>query len=117
MARLAACGRPRARGRLLAIWPLLISIAAKGAMGLIKRHYGRAIRSAALVADASNDAMDALSAGTALFAIGLALWNPARLAAADDFGGCAVGMIVLVLGIRVMRDTVFSSWTPCPTSA
>jgi cation diffusion facilitator family transporter len=99
---------------ILAIWPLLISIAAKGAMGLVKRNYGRRIRSAALVADASNDSMDVLSATTALFAIGLALWNPTRLAAADDYGGCAVGIIVLVLGVRVMRDTVFQLMDTMP---
>jgi len=98
----------------IAIWPLLISIAAKGAMALIKRNYGRRIRSAALVADASNDGMDTLSATTALFAIGLALWNPTRLAAADDYGGCAVGIIVLVLGVRVMRDTVFQLMDTMP---
>jgi cation diffusion facilitator family transporter len=107
-------GTLRTAPALLAVWPLLISIATKGAMGLIKRHYGRRIRSAALVADASNDAMDALSAATALLAIGIALWNPARLAAADDVGGCAVGLIVLVLGIRVMRDTVFQLMDTMP---
>jgi cation diffusion facilitator family transporter len=107
-------GTPRQAPALLAVWPLLISIAVKGAMGLVKRHYGRRIRSAALVADASNDAMDALSAGTALAAIGIALWNPARLAAADDFGGCAVGLIVLALGIRVMRDTVYQLMDTMP---
>ncbi len=107
-------GAARPAPALMAIWPLIISIAAKGAMGLIKRNYGRRIRSAALVADASNDSMDTLSAATALFAIGLALWNPTRLAAADDYGGCAVGIIVLVLGIRVMRDTVFQLMDTMP---
>jgi cation diffusion facilitator family transporter len=107
-------GTVRPAPAVLAIWPLIVSIAAKGAMGLVKRSYGRRIRSAALVADASNDSMDALSAATALFAIGLALWNPTRLAAADDYGGCAVGIIVLLLGIRVMRDTVFQLMDTMP---
>ncbi len=107
-------GVARQAPALLAVWPLLISIAAKAALGMVKRHYGRSIRSAALVADASNDAMDALSAGTALFAIGLAIWKPASLAAADNIGGCAVGIIVLVLGIRVMRDTVFQLMDTMP---
>jgi cation diffusion facilitator family transporter len=107
-------GTVRPAPAVLAIWPLIVSIAAKGAMGLVKRSYGRRIRSAALVADASNDSMDALSAATALFAIGLALWNPRRLAAADDYGGCAVGIIVLLLGIRVMRDTVFQLMDTMP---
>ena len=107
-------GSVRGAPAMLAVWPLLISIGAKGVMGLTKRSYGRRIGSAALVADASNDAMDALSAGSALFAIGLALWKPARLAAADDFGGCAVGLIVLVLGVRVMRDTVYQLMDTMP---
>ena len=111
---LQAVGSVHPAPRMIAIWPLLISITAKAAMGLVKRNYGRRIRSAALVADASNDGMDALSATTALFAIGLALWNPTRLAAADDYGGCAVGIIVLVLGIRVMRDTVFQLMDTMP---
>ena len=29
-----------------------------------------------------------------------------RFAAADHFGGCAVGLIVIFLGIRVVRDTI-----------
>ena len=107
-------GSPRSAPALLAIWPLLLSIGAKGIMGFVKRSYGRRIRSASLVADASNDAMDALSAGTALVAIGIALWNPARLAAADNFGGCAVGLIVFALGIRVIRDTVFQLMDTMP---
>ena len=107
-------GSPRSAPALLAIWPLFISIGAKGIMGFVKRSYGRRIRSASLVADASNDAMDALSAGTALVAIGIALWNPARLAAADNFGGCAVGLIVFALGIRVIRDTVFQLMDTMP---
>jgi len=107
-------GSPRSAPALLAIWPLLISIGAKGILGDTKRSYGRRIRSASLVADASNDAMDALSAGTALVAIGIALWNPARLAAADNFGGCAVGLIVFALGIRVIRDTAFQLMDTMP---
>jgi cation diffusion facilitator family transporter len=107
-------GSPRSAPALLAIWPLLISIGAKGILGVTKRTYGRRIRSASLVADASNDAMDALSAGTALVAIGIALWNPARLAVADNFGGCAVGLIVFALGTRVIRDTVFQLMDTMP---
>jgi cation diffusion facilitator family transporter len=107
-------GSPRSAPALLAIWPLLISIGAKAILGVTKRSYGRRIRSASLVADASNDAMDTLSAGTALAAIGIALWNPAHLATADNFGGCAVGLIVLALGTRVIRDTVFQLMDTMP---
>jgi len=107
-------GTARAAPEVLAVWPLAISICAKSLMAFLKRSYGRRIGSAALVADASNDTVDVLSAGTALVSISLALWNPERLAVADDFGGCAVGIIVLVLGIRVMRDTVFQLMDTMP---
>ncbi len=89
-----------------AIWPLVISIVVKSAGAMAKRYYGLKIRSAALVADASNDSVDVLSATTALVALGFSLWNPVRFAIADHFGGFAVGLIVMVLGLRVVRDTI-----------
>ncbi len=89
-----------------AIWPLIISIAVKASSALAKRYYGLKIRSAALVADASNDSVDVLSATTALVALGFSLWRPVRFAIADHFGGFAVGLLVMVLGLRVVRDTI-----------
>src|SRR5579884_1463921 len=87
-----------------ALWALLISIAAKTGLWLTKRYYGRRIHSVALVADSLNDATDVLSAAVALAALGLALLNPS-LAAADHIGGALVGVIVIVLGARVIYET------------
>ena len=88
-----------------AVWPLAAAIVTKGLLAGVKFRYGRRIRSAALVADGWNDAVDILSGAAALTALGLTLHDPARFLAADHFGGVAVGLIVISIGIRVARDT------------
>ena len=88
-----------------AVWPLIASIIIKSIMGLMKRRLGRKIRSSALLADAWNDTVDILSGSTALFALGLTLYDPVKFVAADHLGGAAVGIIVIFLGVRVVRDT------------
>jgi cation diffusion facilitator family transporter len=85
-------------------WPLVVAIFAKSALMGIKLHYGRKIRSAALTADGWNDAVDILSAGAALTALGLTFYDPERFLAADHFGGFAVGLLVASIGLRVARD-------------
>lgn len=97
-----------------AIWPLIFSIAVKIVLYLAKSRYGRTIRSAALVADASNDAVDILSGVIALTAVSLTLHNPHGLAAADHYGGFAVGLIVIFLGLRVVHDTVLQLMDTMP---
>jgi cation diffusion facilitator family transporter len=87
-----------------AVWPLLISIACKAILWSLKRRYGRRMRSEALLADATNDAVDVLSAVIALLGLSIALRDP-RLGAFDHIGGFCVGLIVVALGLRVMRDT------------
>lgn len=87
------------------IWPLIVSIFTKIVLMATKFHYGRKIRSSALLSDGWNDTVDILSGGAALTALGLTLYNPQRFLAADHFGGFAVGLIVISLGIRVTRDT------------
>jgi len=88
-----------------AIWPLLASIGAKGILSAVKFHYGRKIHSEALRADAANDSVDILSGFVALVAVGLTLYDPARFLAADHYGGFLVGLIVVFIGLRVVRDT------------
>src|SRR5205085_2374340 len=78
-----------------------------------KRYYGRKIRSAALTADAWNDAVDILSGFTALAALSLALSHPS-LAAADQVGGFLVGLIVVFLGLHVVHDTTMQLMDTMP---
>lgn len=88
----------------LAITALVIAIAVRSGMALIKFRAGRRIRSAALVADAWNDAVDILAGVAALTAVALAMYNPQRFLAADHYGGFAVGVVVVLTGVRVLRD-------------
>lgn len=87
-----------------AIAVLLVAIVARSTMSALKFRVGRRIRSAAVVADAWNDAVDILAAVVALTAVGLAIYDQARFLAADHYGGFAVGIIVIVTGLRVLRD-------------
>lgn len=88
-----------------AVWPLLIAMIFKSVMMTAKFRIGRRIRSMALVSDGWNDAVDILSGGAALIALGLTLYLPEKFLAADHFGGFAVGLIVVGIGLRVGRDT------------
>ena len=80
------------------------AIVLRGVMSAVKFRVGRRLRSSALLADAWNDAVDILSALAALTAVGLATYDPARFLAADHYGGFVVGIVVVVTGIRVIRD-------------
>ena len=97
-----------------AIWAMLLSIGAKALLSMYKFRSGRKIHSAALVADAWNDAVDILSGTVALAALGLTLFNPVRFLSADHYGGAAVGLIVIVLGLQVMRETVMQLMDTMP---
>jgi cation diffusion facilitator family transporter len=88
-----------------AIWPLIASTFAKGTLATYKFRFGRRLGSSALIADAWNDSVDILSGSTALVAVLLTIWNPARFLAADHYGGFTVGLIVIFLGLRVVRET------------
>jgi cation diffusion facilitator family transporter len=89
---------------MLAIWALVLSMGVKSALSFIKFRVGRRIGSAALVADAWNDSVDILSSATALVAVALTIYDTERFLAADHYGGFAVGMIVVLTGVRVVRD-------------
>ncbi len=90
---------------LYAVWPLIGSIILKSLLAGVKFHYGKKIHSAGLKADAWNDTVDIVSGSTALCALGLTLYNPARFLDADHYGGLGVGLIVIVLGLLVVRQT------------
>jgi cation diffusion facilitator family transporter len=92
---------------LAAAVALVVAIGLRGVMSSIKFRAGRRLRSAALIADAWNDAVDILSALAALVAVGLATFDPGRFLAADHYGGFFVGIVVVVTGFRVVRISSF----------
>ncbi|MBZ5606747.1 MAG: cation diffusion facilitator family transporter [Acidobacteriia bacterium] len=97
-----------------ALWPVAASIVIKSVLSFTKRRYSRKLRSSALEADAWNDTVDILSGATAFVGLGLTLLNPVRFAAADHIGGSLVGLIVIFLGVRVVRDTTLQLMDTMP---
>jgi cation diffusion facilitator family transporter len=96
-----------------AIWPLLASIGTKCVMSVSKLRYGRKIGSSALMADGWHDTVDIFSGSVALLGLGIALVNPG-LTFADRIAGSAVGVIIVLLGIRVVRDTMLQLMDTMP---
>lgn len=88
-----------------AVWPLIISIAAKFWLVTVKSRYGRRIGSSSLLADAVNDQIDMLSGIVALAALSLALSDPGRFLRADRIGAAAVGVIVIASACRVIYES------------
>lgn len=102
---LATVGNVHEPPEAYAAWALLASMIAKSVLASVKFRIGRRIGSAALVADAWNDSVDILSAFTAMAAMGLSVLDPTRFLAADHYGGFAVGLIVVLTGLRVTKDS------------
>ncbi len=98
-----------------AVWPLIASIVTKSITGAAKRGYGKKINSSGLVADAWNDTVDVLSGAVALGGLSLTLIYPAQFPLADHVGGSLVGVIVIFLGIRVVRDNVVQLMDTMPS--
>jgi len=101
---LQAIGAKHAAPGLQAAAALIAAIVLRGIMSSVKFRVGRRLRSSALLADAWNDAVDILSAVAALTAVALANYDPDRFLAADHYGGFVVGIVVVITGIRVLRD-------------
>lgn len=99
---------------LFAIWPLGLSIVTKAVMAGVKMRAGRAARSAALTADAWNDSVDILSGSVALISVLLAVYFPAHLREADRYGGFVIGLIVVFVGFRVVRETALQLMDTMP---
>jgi len=101
---LQAVGVVHAPPTFAAIGALSAAIVVRGVMSVVKFRVGRRIGSASLVADAWNDTVDILAAVVALTAVGLAMYDSERFLAADHYGGFAVGVIVVLTGLRVLRE-------------
>ena len=101
---LQAVGAKHAPPGVSAAAALVGAIVLRGIMSSVKFRVGRRLRSSALIADAWNDAVDILSALAALVAVALATYDPARFLAADHYGGFVVGIVVVITGLRVLRD-------------
>ena len=100
-----------------ALWTLAIAAGVKGALSYGKFRVGRLIRSAALIADAWNDAVDILAATAAAAAVGLTVYDPSRFLSADHYGGFAVGLVVVYSGLRVARDASLQLMDTMPDAA
>ena len=92
--------------RSFALYPLFLSVLVKITLGGWKFRVSRRIGSASLNADAWHDVTDLISTTVALIAIGLTLYDPKLFRGADRIGGMLIGLIVLVLSVRVVRQTV-----------
>lgn len=102
---------------MIAIVALLTAIGVRGIMSVVKFRIGRRIHSASLVADAWNDTVDILAASAALTAVSLTMYDADRFLAADHYGGFAVGLIVVLTGIRVVRDASLDLMDTMPDEA
>ena len=113
---LQAVGEIHAPPSPAAIAVLIVAIVLRGLMSVVKFRVGRRLQSASLVADAWNDTVDILAATAALTAVALAMYDSARFLAADHYGGFAVGIIVIVTGMRVLRDASLELMDTMPSS-
>lgn len=101
---------------LFAVWASGLSIAVHGTFAAVKMRAGRRTQSTALTADAWHDAVDVLSGCIALTAVLLAALVPG-MSAADHFGGSLIGLIVIFLGLRVVRETALQLTDQMPDDA
>ena len=100
---------------LYVIWPLIASVALKSGLSMAKFRFGKRSGSASLTADAWNDLVDVLSGGVALIAVFVSI--AFQISSADHYGGFAIGLIVIFLGVRVVRETVLQLMDTMPDEA
>ncbi len=108
-------GQPHEPLRWFVVWPLAASLVAKSALAATKFQVGKRMRSAALMGDAWHDTTDCISALTALIAVALTLAAPQRFFNADRYGGLAVGIIIILAGVRVARETALQLMDTMPS--
>jgi cation diffusion facilitator family transporter len=108
-------GQPHEPLRWFVVWPLLASLVAKSGLATAKFQVGKRMRSAALMGDALHDTTDCISALAALTAVALTIVSPQRFYNADRYGGLAVGLIIILAGIRVARETALQLMDTMPS--
>jgi cation diffusion facilitator family transporter len=108
-------GRPHEPLHWFVVWPLLASLVAKSGLATAKFQVGKRMRSVALMGDAVHDTTDCVSALVALTAVGLTIVSPLRFFNADRYGGLAVGLIIILAGIRVARETALQLMDTMPS--
>lgn len=86
------------------VYPLLISIGAKFVLMVVKYRHSKGSGSFSMKADAAHDGIDMVSGLVALGALSFALWKPAAFGQADHYGAFAVGLIVMLTAVRVVRE-------------
>jgi len=89
-----------------ALFPLLASVILKVGLAIWKFRIGKRIASTALQADAWHDLSDLLSTAIALIAVILTLSNPARFGLSDRIGSVLIGILIVLLSVRVVRQTI-----------
>lgn len=92
--------------RFFAVYPLLAGIAIKSTLAFLKWKSARSMSSSSLAADAWHDLTDLFSTLVAIAAVSISLLNPSKFHKADHAGSIIIGMIVVFVGIRVIRQTV-----------
>jgi cation diffusion facilitator family transporter len=98
---------------VFAVWAMAASIAVHGLMAAVKMRIGRRAGSVALTADAWHDLVDLFSGCVALVAVLLSVFV-SGMRAADHYGGFAIGLIVIFLGLRVARETTLQLMDTMP---
>ncbi len=89
-----------------ALYPLFASIVLKLGLATVKWRVGRRISSTGLRADAWHDLTDLLSTSIALIAVLLTILDPARFGISDRVGSIVIGILILLLSVRVVRQTI-----------
>jgi cation diffusion facilitator family transporter len=88
------------------LYPLFASILLKLGLAAAKFRISQKIASTSLRADAWHDVTDLASTTVALFAVTLTLLSPERFAGADRIGSILIGVLILFLSVRVVRQTM-----------
>jgi len=86
----------------------------KAGLSATKFRFSKRIGSSGMAADAWNDVVDILSGVVATIAVLLSIFQPQSLAAADHWGGFAIGLIVIFVALRVVRETVLQLMDTMP---